>query len=257
MSQTLSEAYFHYFEEMKKVPKRVHAAGDLKLLERPKVSIVGTRKPCQYTQQMTANLAHKLASVGVVVVSGAAMGVDGQAHFGAGYANTIAVLPCGVDVRYPALHREMLERIETEGLLLSQFDDGALATNWNFVIRNELVVALGDVLVVTEALRDSGSMRSVAFAKKMGKKIYVLPHRLDESEGTMDLVKEGSAELIYDLDDFVSQFGKRTAIESDPFLKYCEEHPDYEQVLREYGEKLSLYELEGKVLVQNGKVVVL
>ena len=257
MSALLEDNYLTLFEEMKKSPEKIFYRGNPLLLERPMVSIVGTRKPSQYTKQMTADLAHKLAKVGVSVVSGAAMGVDGQAHFGAGYANTIAVLPCGVDVRYPMVHREMLERIEAEGLLLSQFEMGALATNWNFVIRNEVVVTLGEVLVVTEALRDSGSMRSVAFAQKMGKKIYVLPHRMGESDGTMDLVKEGHAEVIYDIDLFVSQFGKKVAIDNDPFLKFCQENPEYESVLRAYGDKLSLYELEGKVMVKNAKVVVL
>ena len=252
----LDHSFYQYLEEMKKEPKVLYSRGNTSLLKKPMVSIVGTRKPSQYTKQMTADLAHKLTSVGVSVVSGGAMGVDGQAHFGAGYDNTIAVMPCGLDIRYPALHKSMFEEIEQKGLMLSQFEDGSTATNWNFVIRNELVVALGDVLVVAEALRDSGSMRSVAYAQKMGKKIYTFAHRTGESDGTMDLVKSGEVEVIYDIEAFVSQYGQCRTIKSDEFLQYCVAHPSYDVVLKKYSEKLFTYELEGKIVIKDGKIIV-
>ncbi len=254
MTLTLDRESFHYFSEMKKEPKEIYFRGNTELLERPKVSIVGTRKPNQYTKQMTADLAHRLGSVGVAVVSGGAMGVDGQAHFGAGYANTIAVMPCGLDIRYPMTHRDLFDHIEDEGLLLSMYEEGTLAANWSFVARNEMVVALGDVLIVSEALRNSGSMRSVEYAQKMGKKIYTFPHRSGESDGTMDLVKAGEAEIIYDIDMFVAQYGQAKAVEDDEFLQFCHTMPSYEEALKLFGEKVSLYELEGKIAVRDGRV---
>jgi DNA processing protein len=117
-----------------------------------------------------------------------------------------------------------------------------------------MVVALGDVLIVAEALRDSGSMRSVAYAKKMGKKIYTFPHRVGESDGTMDLVKAGEAEVIYDIDTFVAQYGHIKKIENDGFLLYCEGSPSYEDALQKFGEKVSMYELEGKIVIKDGRV---
>lgn len=254
MTQILSRDDFHYFSEMKKEPKEIFFRGNSELLSRPKVSIVGTRKPTQYTKQMTADLAHRLANVGVTIVSGGAMGVDGQAHFGAGYANTIAVMPCGLDIRYPMTHRDMFEQIEDQGLLLSMYEEGTQAANWTFVARNEMVVALGDVLIVSEALRNSGSMRSVEYAQKMGKKIYTFPHRNGESDGTMDLVKAGEAEVIYDIDKFVAQYGQSKVIENDEFLQFCQTIPSYEETLKRFGEKVSLYELEGKISVKDGRV---
>lgn len=257
MTQILSRDDFHYFSDMKKEQKEIFFRGNRKLLDKPKISIVGTRKPTQYTKQMTSDLAHRLANVGVTVVSGGAMGVDGQAHFGAGYANTIAVMPCGLDVRYPMTHRDMFEHIEKEGLLLSMYDEGTMAANWTFVARNEMVVALGDVLIVSEALRNSGSMRSVEYAQKMGKKIYTFPHRSGESDGTMDLVKRGEAEIIYDIDKFVAQYGQSKAIENDEFLLFCQTSPSYEETLQRFGEKVSLYELEGKISVKDGRVALI
>ncbi len=256
MTQPLSREDFHHFSAMKKEPKNIFFRGNAALLNRPKVSIVGTRKPTQYTRQMTADLAHRLAAAGVAVVSGGAMGVDGQAHFGAGYANTIAVMPCGLDIRYPMTNRELFEKIEEEGLLLSMYEEGVMAANWSFVSRNEMVVALGDVLVVAEALRDSGSMRSVEYALKMGKKIYTFAHRMGESDGTMDLVKAGKAEVIYDIDAFVAQYGQAKAVEADEFLQFCQGAPAYEEALRQYGEKVALYELEGKIIVKDGKITI-
>ncbi|MGB5965685.1 MAG: DNA-processing protein DprA [Sulfurimonadaceae bacterium] len=256
MTQNLGRENFHYFSEMKKEPKELFYRGNLELLGRAKVSIVGTRKPTQYTKQMTADLAHRLANVGVAIVSGGAMGVDGQAHFGAGYANTIAVMPCGLDIRYPMTHRDLFEHIEDEGLLLSMYEEGTLAASWSFVARNEMVVALGDVLIVSEALRNSGSMRSVEYAQKMGKKIYTFPHRSGESDGTMDLVKAGEAEIIYDIDKFVAQYGQSKAIEDDAFLQFCQTTPSYEETLKMFGEKVSLYELEGKIAVKDGRVTI-
>ena len=154
-------------ENMKKYPKELYGIGDINLLKRPKVSIVGTRRPSNYTKHFTYLLSQALSKRGVCLVSGAAMGVDAIVHNGAGAENTIAVVANSLDIRYPAINRLLIESIEKEGLMLSQFPKTFKATPWSFVVRNELVVALGDVLVVTEADENSGSMRSVEFALKM------------------------------------------------------------------------------------------
>ncbi|WP_345977204.1 DNA-processing protein DprA [Sulfurimonas sp. HSL3-7] len=254
MTQRLPLEYREHFSAMKKEPKEIFFRGNLELLKRPKISIVGTRRPSQYTQHMTVDIARKLSQAGVVIVSGAAMGVDAQAHFGAGAENTIAVMGNGLNIYYPATNRELIRGIEKEGLALSMYPDDTLAAYWSFVARNEMVVALGDVLIVSEADRNSGSMRSVEYAKKMGKKIYTISHRTGESEGSMDLVKQGEAAIIYDIDKFVAQYGQVKAVENDPFLAFCLKNPSYEAVFRTYGEKVSQYELDGKIAVVNGQI---
>jgi DNA processing protein len=256
-TQALRKDCFHHFSGMKKEPDAIFFRGDTGLLNRPKISIVGTRRPSQYTEFMTVNVARKLSQSGVVIVSGAAMGVDAQAHYGAGVGNTIAVMANGLNIRYPATNRELIRGIEKEGLTLSTYPDDTRAAYWSFVARNEVVVALGDVLIVAEAERNSGSMRSVEYAKKMGKTIYTFPHRMGESEGIMDLVKKGEAEIIYDVDAFVLRYGQAKVIENDEFLQFCQTGPSYEEVLKLFGEKLSLYELEGKIAVKNGRIRVL
>ena len=253
-TQQLPRDCFRHLAQMKKEPKEVFYRGDLSLLERPKISIIGTRRPSQYAQRMTAEIARRLSGAGVVIVSGAAMGIDATAHRGAGYANTIAVMANGLDIRYPAINAELIGNIEAYGLMLSMYEEGTPQARWRFVSRNEMVVALGDVLIVSEAQRDSGSMCSVSYAQKMGKKIYTFPHRMGESEGIMDLVKTGEAEIIYDIDSFVAQYGQAKVCEADPFLAFCLENPSYEAALRAHGEKVSLYELDGKIAVENGQI---
>jgi len=243
-------------ERMQKYPPELFYRGDLSLLARPKVSIVGTRTPSLYTQQMTEQIAKALAKRGVCVVSGAAMGVDALAHEAAGADNTIAVLGCGLDIRYPAINSALIASIEERGLLLSQFNDGFRATKWSFVVRNELVVALGDMLIVTEADMGSGSLRSVAFAQKMGKKIYVLPHRLGESMGTNGLLLEGEAEPIYDAEYFASRFGEAVeeSVPKDDFFYFCQRMPTLDETVKKFGERVYEAELEGTVTIHNGIV---
>ena len=243
-------------EAMKQYPSTLFYKGDLKLLSRPKVAIVGTRRPSNYTRQFTYMLANALAKRGVCVVSGAAMGVDAIAHEGAGADHTIAVVANGLDIRYPAVNKKLIEHIEKSGLVLSQFNDGFRATGWSFVVRNELVVALGDILIVTEADLDSGSMRSVEYALKMGKKIFVLPHRLDESLGTNQLLNEHKATAIHDLETFVSLFGQSVEddVQRDEFFYFCQKNPTFDESLEKYGDRVYEAELEGIITIQNGMV---
>ncbi len=243
-------------EVMKKYPANLYAKGDMALLERPKVSIVGTRRPSAYTRKYTYDLAKTLSRRGVTIVSGAAMGVDAIAHQGAGAGDTIAVMANSLEMRYPSVNRVLIEEIEKNGLTLSQFDPGFKATAWSFVLRNEIVVALGEFLIVTEAAMDSGSMRSVEYALKMQKKIFVLPHHIGESEGTNHLLREGLAEPIYDIELFASRFGQ--AVDDsrikDDFFYFCQKSPTLDETLYSFGDRVYEAELEGLVVIEQGLV---
>jgi len=255
MSQTVVDNIIE-LQAMKKYPPELFYKGNLALLQRPKVSIVGTRRASNYTRHFTYALAKALAQRGVCIVSGAAMGVDAIAHEGAGAKNTIAVVANGLDIRYPVINRELIEGIEKKGLMLSQFNDKFRATGWSFVVRNELVVALGDILIVTEADLGSGSMRSVEYALKMGKKIWVLPHRLDESLGTNALLLEGKAKVIQDIEVFASRFGQAAQNESvkDDFFYFCQTSPTFDETLEKFGDRVYEAELEGNITIHNGIV---
>ncbi len=254
------EKYLEHIEaldSMKKYPKALYSLGNRDLLTRPKVSMVGTRRPSIYTQHQTKDLASALGKRGVCLVSGAAMGVDALVHQGAGYANTIAVVANSLDIRYPAINRHIIEGIEKEGLLLSQFPVTTKATPWSFVVRNEVVVALGDILIVTEADENSGSMRSVEFALKMGKEIYVLPHRLGESRGTNKLLEEGLAKPIYNIEAFANEYGivpQNEITPRDEFFYFCQTSPTFDDAIAKFSDRVYEAELEGLIAIENGLV---
>jgi len=243
-------------ESMKKYPKVLFYMGNLELLKRPKIAIVGSRKPNQYARELTYQIASKLSNAGICIVSGGAIGIDAIAHKAAGSADTIMIAATGLDKKYPAINAKLIEDIQTQGLVLSQFSEGSPSTKYNFVLRNELVVALGDILIVSYADLNSGTMRSVEYALKMGKEVYVLAHRIGESEATNKLLSEGKAKAIYDIDAFVSQFGvtKVESLESDEFLEYCKSSPTYEEALKKFPSRVFEAELSGEIIVKNAKV---
>ena len=240
------------FSILKKPPKTLFGIGNSRLLETKMVSIVGTRRPISYTKEQTMRLSSSFASIGYTVVSGAAMGVDALAHRGA-LPNTIAVMANSLDIIYPKVNQKPISEIYQKGLALSEYPDTTKATRYSFVIRNRLVVALGEVLIITEADLNSGTMRSAEIAQELGKEIFVLPHRLGESKGTQKLLEDGDAKLITDMDQFISRFGKVQEIQNDE-QAYFKAIPTLQEALVRFGDKLYEYELEGKVEIKNLKV---
>lgn len=256
----LVQDYIPELSSMKKYPSPLFYDGNLKLLSRTKISIVGSRKPTQYSRLQIQKLSSSLSKHGICIVSGGAMGIDATAHNGAGSSNTIAVLPCAIDLRYPLVNKNLLNDIQKNGLLLSQFEYGQSAAPWSFVVRNELVVALGEVLIVGEAEIDSGTMRSVEYAQKMGKEIFVLPQRLGESSGTNMLVKNGVANVIYDIDEFVFEFSKSKnllIVKDDDFLDFCSTNPTYDEACLRFPQRIFEAELNGEIKVSSGRVLLL
>ena len=243
-------------ENMKKYPNELFHIGNTNLLQTPMVSIVGTRKPNSYTKEFTHKLASKLSLHGITIVSGAAMGVDAIAHKACQDYKTIAVVANGLDIRYPSVNKNLIENIEKQGLVLSAYEEKQKARNYTFVLRNEIVVALGEVLIVTQADLNSGSLTSVEYAIKMGKKVYTLPHRINDSLGTQELVQKGLIEPIYDIDKFISSFTNTSfpKVLKDEFLEYCQNSPSYDEAVLKYSDKVFEYELLGKIEIKNGKI---
>ena len=243
--------------DMKSYPKELFFAGNLELLKKTKISIIGSRRPSKYSKELTHKLSSTLNKYDICTVSGGAMGIDAVAHLGSGSSNTISVLPCGINIKYPAVNKNLLADIQDKGLLLSQFKEDFRATPWSFVVRNELVVALGDVLVVAEAQLDSGSMRSIEFALKMDKKIFVFPQRLGDSSATNELLKQSKAKAIYDIEEFIFSLfphAKFPHAKDNEFLKYCSLNPSYEEALKKYPNKVFESELGGEIEIKNAKV---
>lgn len=245
-------------ENMKVYPNELFYLGNTELLNKRKISIVGARKISTYSRTLIGQLAKLFAQQGFVIVSGAAMGTDAVAHESAGAFNTIGVAGTGLDKRYPAINKKLITEIEEKGLMLSQFSPNVESFPSNFPKRNELVVALGEILIVSECELKSGTMHSINFALNMGKEIYVLPQRIGESAGTNYLLEKALAKPIYNLEKFVEEIsGNKIKQIDDPILEYFQTNPLYDDAIEKYPNELFEYELSGKIVIENGIVRVL
>ena len=245
-------------KSMKKYPNELFYIGNIELLKKRKIAIVGTRRPSSYTKELTYKISSSLSQSDICVISGAAMGVDAIAHQGAKTDNTIAIVANGLDIRYPSVNKNLIIDIEKNGLIISAYNKTEKPKNYTFVLRNEIVVALSEFLIVTQADIDSGSLTSVNYALKMGKTVYTLPHRINESLGTQELVKKGLIKVIYDINEFIENIcGTKKIKINDEILAFCKNNPSYESAISKYPNKIFEYELEGKIKIENGKVIVI
>lgn len=183
----------------------------LELLKSPAATIVGTRKPSQYGHHVTERLSRELSQKGVVIISGLALGVDSVAHkacLDAG-GKTIAILPCGPEGVYPRSHAYIAHRIiEQGGSLVTEYPVGTQPLRQNFIARNRIVSALGDVVIITEAAEKSGTLHTANFALNQGKTVMAVPGPITSSlsKGTNNLIKTGALPIT-DISDIFYQLG--------------------------------------------------
>lgn len=241
--------------ELQNKVKKLYFEGNVELLNKTIIAIVGSRRPSVYTKKVTSILASSLGKRGVCVISGAAMGVDGIAHANA-FPNTIAVMGNSLDIVYPKINKDLIQNMQNSSLLLSEYPPNTPPTAWSFVQRNRIVVALSSAVVIAQADEKSGSMHSANFALKLNKPLYVLPQRLDESSGTNLLLAQNKAKLINDIDEFCEKFGQCEKI-LDEILIFCKSQPMLIKCLEKYGDKIYEYELDGKLQINGNYVSVL
>lgn len=242
--------------------EKIFYRGNLDLLQQRKITIVGTRNPNPYTQNFTQILAHRLSQSRIAIVSGGALGVDIIAHQFA-LPNTIMISPASLDIIYPQSNAKIISQIYENALVLSSFESPYKPHRFSFLERNKLVVSLGECVIIPQADLQSGSMQSANYALSLGKRIFVLPHQIGQSQGTQSLAKNGKAQVIWNIDEFVESLGlqecdKNTKTqEKDEVLKFCESNPLFEEAFLKFGATLFEYELEGKIARNNGRVQVL
>jgi DNA processing protein len=177
----------------------VRGDGDLSLLERAAVAVVGARACSGYGASAARSVARELAAAGLLVVSGLARGIDAEAHRGALDANasTVAVLGCGIDRDYPAAHAELARRIAATGLVVSEYAPGVEPAPWRFPARNRIVAGLCAATVVVEARERSGALITADLALDEGREVFAVPGEISSalSAGTNALLKLGATPL--------------------------------------------------------------
>ena len=178
-------------------PKKLHFIGKIPASRIPTVAIVGSRKPTAYGKEVTYQLAFDIAKRGVVIVSGLALGVDAIAHRAALDAGgkTLAVLANGVDIIYPATNRDLASDVLAhEGAIISEYEPGTEARDFQFLERNRIVSGLSDAIIVTEAAARSGTLSTAAHALEQGREVFVVPGNITSplSAGCNSLIKQGA-----------------------------------------------------------------
>jgi DNA processing protein len=241
----------------------LRGGGELEILARPAVSIVGARACSGYGSAVARSLGRELAAAGLVVVSGLARGIDAEAHRGALEAGgtTVGVLGCGIDRDYPSAHAELARRVADAGLIVSEYAPGVEPAPWRFPARNRIVAGLCAATVVVEARERSGALITADLAVEEGREVFAVPGEITSSlsSGTNNLLKLGAAPLT-SAADVLASFG----IESEParggrspFLDHLPATAD--ELARRTGlgadevaRTLVELELEGRVAVHDG-----
>ena len=173
--------------------------GDAALLTAPAVAIVGARACSPYGAQVARMLGRELAAAGVVVVSGLARGIDGEAHRGAletdGY--TVAVLGCGIDRDYPAANASLARSIGERSLIVSEYEPGVEPAPWRFPARNRIIAGLCAATIVVEARERSGALITADFALEEGREVFAVPGEITSalSAGVNALLRLGATPL--------------------------------------------------------------
>jgi DNA processing protein len=167
------------------------------LMKQPRLAIVGSRKISPYGKGVTVSLTSELASKGVTIISGLALGTDSIAHKACLEAGgkTIAVLACGPDLVYPSSHTNLArEIIEKDGAIVTEYEPGHRPRTYDFLARNRIIAALSEGVLVTEAATRSGSLNTANHALELGKPVFAVPGNITNplSAGCNNLIKAGA-----------------------------------------------------------------
>lgn len=170
--------------------------GDITLLDEDKrhYGVVGSREYSEYGELATKKLVKEMGT-DTIVVSGLARGIDAIAHESAleNGAKTIAVLPSGIDNCYPEENQELYEKIKTEGLVISEYPSMSEPTKDHFPMRNRLIVALSEALIVPQINSQvSGTTITINLAVGNNKPVYVVPHSIFEETVNNEIIAEGA-----------------------------------------------------------------
>lgn len=189
-------------------PLLLYASGDVTLLQRPALAVVGSRNPTAQGAENARVFARALSQAGLAVVSGLALGIDAAAHEGAllGEGSTIAVVGTGLDRVYPRQHRDLAHRIASQGVLISEYPLGTTALAAHFPQRNRIITGLALGTLVVEATLQSGSLISARLAVEAGREVFAIPGSIHspQSRGCHALIRQG-AKLVESTQDILEE----------------------------------------------------
>ncbi len=175
-------------------PPVLYVLGDLALLRRPMIAIVGSRNASLAGRRFAEQIAHDLGCAGLVIVSGLARGIDAAAHTGALSSGTVAVVAGGIDIVYPEQNRTLQHQISERGAVVGELAPGTFPQARHFPRRNRLISGLAVGVIVVEASPHSGSLITARMALDQGREVFAVPGSpLDpRARGSNDLIRQGA-----------------------------------------------------------------
>ena len=194
--------------EIPNPPALIYTIGHLHWLNHPSIAMVGSRSSTPQGEKNAQDFAYSLCNHGLCIVSGMALGIDGAAHLGALKANgaTIAVVGTGLDIVYPAKHRDLAHKIAERGLIISEFPLGTPSKAQNFPRRNRLISGLSLGCLVVEANVASGSLITARLSAEQGREVFAIPGSIHSpvAKGCHLLIKQG-AKLVESVQDILEE----------------------------------------------------
>lgn len=213
-------------------PPILYVKGHVEQLNTPTIGIVGSRNATPQGLKNAEAFAEALSEAGWCIASGLALGIDGAAHRGAlrGKGSTIAVVGTGLDIVYPARHRELAHQIVGAGAIVSEFPLGEPSRAGNFPRRNRIISGLSKGVLVVEANLESGSLITARLAAEQGREVFAIPGSIHSplSKGCHRLIKQG-AKLVDSIQDILEELGN-APISSQPAVLNTVEHPLLEKM---------------------------
>ena len=190
------ESYPRRLKEIPDAPLGIWYIGNLPQSNTPSVAVIGARQCSAYGEHIARTLGEYLGKMGVNVISGMAIGIDGISQSAAlqSGGSSYAVLGCGADICYPASNRGLYEKLPEKGGIISSYAPGEPALPANFPPRNRIVSGLSDAVVVIEARQRSGTLITVDMALEQGREVFAVPGRITDrlSDGCNALIGQGA-----------------------------------------------------------------
>lgn len=208
-----SDVYPPQLQEIYHAPPLFMVQGNVSILSSEQIAVIGSRRASPSGLEHAYHFAAELASSGLVVTSGLALGIDGAAHRGAlsvdadlNPAPTIAVIATGLDLCYPSRHEKLREEIVQRGAMVSEFPLGTPPQKENFPRRNRIISGLSKGVLVVEAEEKSGSLITARYALEQNREVFAIPGSINNpaSRGCHQLIRDG-AKLVENTSDVLTE----------------------------------------------------
>lgn len=257
-----NDYYPKMLKNIKKPPKKLYILGDEKILNEKSVAIIGSRVCTPEGAKIAESFAKELSKSGICIISGMAKGIDTAAHIGALKAGgkTVAVLGGGFNHIFPRENKKLFSNIiENGGAVVSEYGENVKPESKRFIERNRIVSGLSMGVLIVEAKHRSGTAITARFAMAQGRKIFCIPHSLEQKEGigTNRQIKKG-AKLVTSPQEIIDELqikAEEVKTKKEPIIEIANIPEEYMPVYKYITEKpINVDEICKKTKLEISKV---